>query len=226
MQQEKEETEIQQLQRQLQEMVNQLTLIDPTIKIFPWFDKEKQITLENSKIPGDIKSINIYFPRLQPVRHGNSYGEMKISLTRRWEDIIYEMTDWLSARNHGLYYQALQCQTTTNLGWLLWSFRRIDMRILAKEIKSLTGANIQLRYQNISTGKGKSQSDNTVHALHVIANQQEADKVSNIFQTMYSFEQTAFPLGIVMRFIPHVFKVNSDKIPKIMKFRAHQDTGN
>jgi hypothetical protein len=110
------------------------------------------------------------------------------------------------------------------LGWLLWSFRRIDIQQLSKEIKKLTGATVHLRYQNISTGIGTDKESNTVRALHVVANQKEAESVSNIFQNMYSFDKTVFPLGIIMRFIPHVLRVGSDKKQKIMKFRARQDT--
>jgi hypothetical protein len=121
------------------------------------------------------------------------------------------LTTWLSQKQYGLYYQTLQCQTTTNLGWLLWSFRRIDIHQLEKEIFTITGMKTQLRYQNISTGIGKDKADNTVRALHIIVNQKQADKGSALFQQLYSFEAKAFPLGIVMRFVPHILKVNFSK---------------
>jgi hypothetical protein len=36
------------------------------------------------------------------------------------------------------------------------------------------------------------------------------------FQKIYSFTATQFPLGISMRFIPHVLRVNSNKVAKII----------
>jgi hypothetical protein len=54
-----------------------------------------------------------------------------------------------------------------------------------------------------------------VRALHIICNQKYADKTSAIFQQLYSFQATAFPLGIVMRFIPHILKVNTEKNQKL-----------
>jgi hypothetical protein len=52
------ETELQQLQRQLQEAINQMLQVDPNIKFFPWLDREQEIALEKSQIPCDKKVIN------------------------------------------------------------------------------------------------------------------------------------------------------------------------
>jgi hypothetical protein len=70
--------------------------------------------------------------------------------------MIFDLTPWLTENKHAIYFQHLQCQNTTNLGWLLWSFRRIDTDILQKEIATLFNINVNLRYQNITDGKGKT----------------------------------------------------------------------
>jgi hypothetical protein len=140
---------------------------------------------------------------------------MQITQTRKLEDIIFDLNDWLSQRRRRLYFQTLQCQSTTNIGWLLRSFQRIDINWLEMEIKKIARVSIQLRYQNIATGNGKG--GNTVRALHVIANQKKANRVSSTFQRLYSFDKSAFPLGIVMRFIPHILKVSITKKPRILK---------
>jgi hypothetical protein len=46
--------------------------------------------------------------------------------------------------------------------------------------------------------------------------------ISNMFQKLYSFETTVFPLGIVMRFVPHILKVGPDKKNKIITLRSRQ----
>jgi hypothetical protein len=122
-----------------------------------------------------------------------------------------------------MYYQVLQCPLTTNIGWLLWSFRRIDTECLQQEIEDVYDIQVNLRYQNVSIGQGKVSGENMVRALHVVVNQEKADQISNVFQHIYSFTSDIFPLGICMRFIPHVLRVTKDKIPKIRKWRARQN---
>jgi hypothetical protein len=124
---------------------------------------------------------------------------------------VYNMTEWLTTNKHGLYYQHLQCPMSTNLGWLLWSFRKIDTVQLQAEIERIYKIRVNQRYQNVATGKGKPKNQKVIRALHVVADQSQAGKVSELFQKIYSFSASHFPLGISMRFIPHVLRVNTDK---------------
>jgi hypothetical protein len=87
----------------------------------------------------------------------------------------------LTAKKHGIYKQTFQCPTTTKHGWLLWSFQRIDITCLEKEIELAHNICLQLRYQNITLGQGTNSKD-TVRALHIIANQKEADHVVSVIQ--------------------------------------------
>jgi hypothetical protein len=86
----------------------------------------------------------------------------------------------------------------------------------------LFNVKVNLRYQNISDGKGRTKTNNIVRALHVIVDQQDSDNVSNIFQKIYSFTATEFPLGIIMSFIPHYLRVKPSKHEKIIKWRNKQ----
>jgi hypothetical protein len=153
------------------------------------------------------------------------HGEFRMEHSRRWEDIINDLTPWLSDQRHGMYYQHLQCPNTTNLGWLLWSFRKIDITVLQTELLMQHGINVTLRYQNIILNRGKSLSNNKVMALHVISNKTEADKVAAVLKDIYPFDKhmPSFPLGIVLRFIPHIFRVKRDKLQKITRLRDRQD---
>jgi hypothetical protein len=109
-----------------------------------------------------------------------------------------------------------------NLGWLLWSFRRIDTEALENEIKQLTGFTVHLRYQNVANGTPIQNEANIVRALHVIVAQQEADRISAFFQQTYNFKATQFPLGIILRFVPHFTRVGKTKQPKLHKWRYKQ----
>jgi hypothetical protein len=118
-----------------------------------------------------------------------------------------------------------ECPNTTNLGWLLWSFRKIDITVLQMELLMKHGINVTLRYQNIILSRGQSSPNDKVMALHVIANKTEADKVAAVLKDIYPFDKQmpSFPLGIVLRFIPHIFRVKRDKLQKITRLRARQD---
>jgi hypothetical protein len=211
------------LKRQLQEIVDKLVDVDNSVKFHPWYDEIPNSSLENNKVPEDLRSIHRFFPRVQTMRQGPTYGEFQISHKRNWEDIVRDLNPWLTSQKHGLYYQVLQCPLTTNIGWLLWSFRRLDTECLQKELEELYDIKVNLRYQNISIGQGKLAEGNMVRALHVVVDQRKADQISSIFQKAYSFQAEDFPLGIVMRFIPHILRVTSTKTAKIVKWRARQN---
>jgi hypothetical protein len=117
---------------------------------------------------------------------------------RQWGAIIHDLAEWLTLTKHGIYYQTLQCQATVNLGWLLWSFRKIDTVQLQKGIFNLCNLMINLRYQNIITTQSRSTKDQNVRALHAIVDKNQADQASKILQNMYSFNSKNFPLCITM----------------------------
>jgi uncharacterized Fe-S cluster protein YjdI len=67
-----------QLRRQLQEIVDKLRNIDPSISIFPWFDDADSQSMPNHIVPNDQRGINKYFARIQPVKQGMAFGELQI----------------------------------------------------------------------------------------------------------------------------------------------------
>ena len=84
------------------------------------------------------------------------------------------------------------------------------------------GITIQLRYQNITNGTPISNEANIVRALHVITDQKEADRISSVFQATYNFKSTCFPLGILLRFVPHFNRVGRSKQHRLHKWRYKQ----
>ncbi len=222
-----ENGDVNQLRRQLQEVIQQLLTVDPHIRFWSWYERSNDSHLNITNIPRDIRSINRYFNRIAPSQFGMVHGEFRMEHSRRWEDIIYDLTPWLSENRHGLYYQHLQCPSTTNLGWLLWSFRKIDVAVLQMELLLNHHINVVLRYQNIVLNRGTSTpATDKVMALHVISDKRDADKVAAKLKEIYPYGKISpsFPLGIVMRFIPHIFRVKRDKFQKIAQLRARQNT--
>ncbi len=221
---ENENGDVNQLRRHIHEALQQLLLVDPHIRIWSWYERSLDSSLDINNIPQDIRSINRYFNRLSPSQYGMVHGEFRMEHSRRWEDISHDLTPWLSDNRHGMYYQHLQCPSTTNLGWLLWSFRKIDVAVLQMELLLNHGINVTLRYQNIVLNRGRTPANERVMALHVISDKTEADRVAARLKELYPYgkEIPSFPLGIVMRFIPHIFRVKRDKFQKITQLRARQ----
>jgi hypothetical protein len=222
-----ENGDINQLRRQLYELLLRIREADPRVQLWSWHERINDSPLDHNNIPTDIRLINRYFNRLFLVKHGMVHGEFRMEHSRRWEDIISDLTPWLSSQRYGLYYQPLQCPSTTNLGWLLWSFRRIDTEVLQRTLLLDHGINVTLRYQNIILHRDREfQPSNRVMALHVICNKMEADRVASVLKTIYPYDRhvESFPLDIVLRFIPHIFRVKRDKLQKITRLRARQET--
>jgi hypothetical protein len=115
------------LKLHLQEMIEKSLEVEKELAILPWFNKDEEVPLDNCKVPDNQFTFLKYFQRFQPKIEGFTYGEIIIKIKRRWEDILFDLTPWLSEKKHGLYFQHLQCQKRTNLCWLLWSFRRIEI---------------------------------------------------------------------------------------------------
>ena len=136
--------------------------------------------------------------------------------------MLFEIGSWLAETKNGIYYQKVQSQSTVNIGWLLWSFRRIDTVILEKELFQLYGITVHLRYQNIANGTPIQNDANIVRALHVVTDQKEADRIALLFQKTYHFKSTNFPLGIILRFVPHFSRVSKTKQSKLHKWRYKQ----
>ena len=67
-----------QLQRQIQELVNEMLGSDKSIQFLPWYNNHEQIPLPQNKVPNDLRQINRYFQRVRPKDNGFTYGEFKI----------------------------------------------------------------------------------------------------------------------------------------------------
>jgi hypothetical protein len=63
--------------------------------------------LVDNKVPTEKPANSRYFQRFQPKVQGFTYGEMRVQLTRRWEDIVFDLTPWLTEIKHAVYLQHL-----------------------------------------------------------------------------------------------------------------------
>jgi hypothetical protein len=222
------ENNLKKLHRHLVDILNTLNESDATLKVIPWKEQQEYAEVDGSNIPDNQPGIKKFFNRITPRQEGNTYADMRIKHTRKFDDIINDIDLWLSNHQHGIYFQTLQCEETTNIGWLLWSFRRLDTRKLEDEIWELYKINIALKYQNIalSTNRGDTANTDIVKALHIWTKKSEADSATRLFnKDVYSKTVDHFPLGIVMRFMPHIGRITDpSRFDKFRETRSKQQT--
>ena len=142
----------------LQQIIHKLTEVDTSVTFIPWFSNEINESMPFNVVPDSLWEINKFFPRIKATKSGPTYGEFRMIHSKPYQQIIEEMSTWLYEPRHAIYYQALQSQLTTNLGWLLWSFRNIDTHSLQQELYKLYNIQTQLRFQNIALNKKGNES--------------------------------------------------------------------
>jgi hypothetical protein len=215
--------QINNLREHISNIIGEMCKYDITIQLAPWLQNSARSTIDRSHIPETIQDINLYIPRIRNLSHGSTWGEFRLMHTEDWRTILEQMSPWLSDLGHGIYFKELQCERTYSLGWLLWSFRSIDTRVLSEEILKLHNIKISLRYSAISTNQGKDRGENTVKALHIwIAGDQEYAKTKEIIQDIYSTTSTSYPLEIKMRFVPNATRLSIARLNKIKKLQQRQ----
>ena len=208
------------LRTHLVEIVKKLIESDNTVKVVPWKGQPNGEEIDAQNTPNTQPGLNKYFNRIFPRAEGFVYVDVRLKHKRSSVDIINDISLWLSNQQHGLYFQTLQSEETSNIGWLLWSFRKIDSRKLEDEIWELYGINVALKYQTIATSMTRGNSNGTeqpVKALHIWTTKADADRAAHLFNfTVYSDKAAHFPLGIVLRFIPVISRMQE----RLDKFRA------
>ncbi len=182
----KNETNIQKLHRHLVEIATELTGADNDLKFIPWKSQQVYEEITAQQVPNHQPGITKFFNRAYPKTEGLTYADIQIKHKRPFGDIINDISLWLSNRQHGIYFQTLQCEETSNIGWLLWSFRKIDLRKLEEEIWELYKINIALKYQAIAVtaNRGGPQNNNgreIVKALHIWTKKSDADRAIKLF---------------------------------------------
>jgi hypothetical protein len=113
--------------------------------------------------------LNQYFPRIRSISYGFTWGEVKISHSKPWDEILQDVSQWFADNNHGIYFKELQTETSFSIGWLMWSFRNIDTQALASEIEIKHNIKIAFRYSAISLDRSTIREDLKIRTLHIWA---------------------------------------------------------
>ena len=217
------------------ECIEELQMADDSIHIYPWAQRNDRVVtrIKDPKNfnPTNIREVKPYASRFYTYDNTNKmvlYPNIRIGHDKGLDEIREEMKDWTFRGKHGIFENMLQAESSTEIGWLLYSTREMDTGALADEIADELGLNIGLRWKVIATGgKGKLSNDQKINALSVEVESghryMSQRKMLKYLGRTTGKEVREFPNGIRLRFVKPVSDaINPTERGKLEKLRARQ----
>ena len=91
------------------------------------------------------------------------YPHIRLGHNVDFQTIREAIFPWVNLYNHGIFYNILQVEDSTEIGWLLYSTTRaMDDGALTDEIAEQLGVAVGLRWKVINTGTKQFKKDNMV----------------------------------------------------------------
>ena len=215
----------------LEEFVGELNQIDGDSGILPWHRRAKLSETLSTKtpMPSTVTGLHCYMHKLYMPRKGEQstiYPHIRLGHNVDYGTLSETLNSWLHHYNHGMFYNMLQVEDSTEIGWPLYSTRAMDAGALADEISDHIGANVGLRWKVINTGTKVINKDKMVRALAVECSASikwrcQAKLLKLYSRTMKSVRD--YPNGIRLRYVKvKKSAVNMVEKSKMDKLRARQ----
>ena len=213
-----------------QEFLRELAQIDSKIALLPWNDHSSSPPITSkSKMPDTVTGTHKFLHKLFAPKIGMDttvYPQVRLGHDKDFQTLREEIHSWVSSYNHGMFYNMLQEEDGTDIGWLLYSTREMDEGALADEIIDTIGVNIGLRWKTIPTGARKIASNNMVRALVVEVSARQKWDCQSALLLLYSRKMkdiSQYPNGIRLRFVKlKKSGVNQVEKSKMEKLRQRQ----
>lgn len=219
------------------EFFNELTASDDKAHIYPWFsrhDKNQSRIKTTADAPKSVSTFRMYANKVY-IGDSNKtltiYPNVRIGHEKPLKDIRRDMRSWLMEGNHGMFYKMLQAESSSEVGWLLYSTRDMDQGALADEMSDILGFNLGLRWKVIDIGvRGKIPDSQKVHALSVEVEQSHRQDYQRKLIAMYGRavkEVHEYPNGVRLRFVKQKSDCyNTNEKGKIDRLRQRQQMFN
>ena len=198
----------QKVKEAIMEFLKEASQIDDKIMLLSWYEKGKVLPIgPNSKMPPTVTATHKYIHRLFTPKLGQDaviYPQLRLGHDIDFHTLRDELSHWLSSYGHGLFYNMLQAEDGTDIGWLLYSTRDMDAGALADELSDTIGINVGLRYKGINTGTKSANQHNIVRALVVEASAAFKWEVQAALLNLYSRkikQPHEYLNGIRLRFV-------------------------
>jgi hypothetical protein len=194
------------LKEELVALITRLKECDPTIVHYPWAEStsEKLPALHTAEqYPTTNTKLKAYFETLYAKQNGGiTFSAIYIGHTVTAEELIEEVDMEFRPQQRGLYLRRLQCPHTTDIGWLSYSTRDINIVVLREYLEKKLKIPIDVRWRAIiiNTPGQKELPRDRVRAIHLAVEEKHAEYAKEELFTIYSVEAPPelMPLQIKM----------------------------
>ena len=218
--------------QEIKRFYTELVKADDTLQIYTWKTSEesKGRIRKPEKMPKNLREMQTYSSKLYVFDNKNKmtiYPMVRIGHDKPLEDIREEIREWSRETNNRIFGNMLQCESSSEIGWFLYSTQKMDGGALADEISDMLGVNVGLRWKMINLGtKGKVSEDKKVSAMAIEVDTKYKWQAQKKFIQFYGKEiqrPDYYPNGIRLRFIKaKKDAINAKERAKLDKLRERQ----
>ena len=221
---------MQQVKEKIQELLRESAQIDDKVVLMNWYESgSTPVITPTGSFPTTVTGTHKFLHKLFVPKAGKEttiYPQVRIGHDVDFNTLREELSSWLTSYGHGIFYNMLQEEDGTDIGWLLYSTREMDAGALADELTEMIGINVGLRFKGINTGTRTVNQQNLVRALVVEASSKKKWEVQGALLKLYSRQMrdpNTYPNGIRLRFVKmKKAGVNMVEKSKMEKLRQRQ----
>ena len=173
------------------------------LSIHPWHAASTVGPISRTRqLPADFSSVKNYYAGVYPrAKGGMIYGQIFLRSSVEEEVLIQNLRWWLDKQGHGLYQRALQVEKVKCLGWLLYSSRATDTKVLAATLSLESGIDMGCRYREVYIGQ--STQGERARAIHLEVAEDNTVNAKSFLYARYGRKANApFPTGSMYRLVP------------------------
>ena len=177
-------------------MLQEIKSHDPFALMMPWYDEQAADDVSDpNDAPKTKDTIQIYLHRAKFTQDKSGiWTEVRLASKFNPDTLADSARAWFKDQNGYIYRKTLQSPETAKIGWLLWSARAMNEKILEEHLSFVAEFPISIRWRKIATGDWKEKT--RYEALHIEVNRENARAAKTLFADTYKRGATSFPLGI------------------------------
>ena len=130
---------------------------DKSIAVLPYLAVDsnlKPLVKFPDDVPSGISTLKKYFQNATPRMNGGSYFiRSLLFFNKEFADTTEDINWWLGEQKAGIWIRKVQKEKVTNIGYLLYSLRSMDVDRLTRTFSYRYGTKVGIRYRAISTGR-------------------------------------------------------------------------
>lgn len=190
--------------------------------------KTQRVVHDIKDFPEKLDELKSFFKGARPSAEGGYQYLKVLGSAKGTTKAFINSVDWMHRdRKENINICQVQAYETQIIGWLLYSHRQIQEKVLKEEICKLEPhlQQFDLRFMRITDGKplGDRDSRQEPKALHVEVSTKEADLAKQVFSKVYGTKVTEWPRGIRLRWVPaYTTYANTTSVQRYHNLRNRQ----